>query len=345
MLPVAGPVSAQSPDPAAAQGVVDAATAVQDSWQGPESAPAPATGKTVGIIPCALFIEGCARLARGAEEAATAIGWEPVVVDGEANPQAIQEAMDSLINRGVDAIILSAVNYQDIGAQVEAATAAGIPVMATFASDPAEIGGLGEVGIDDFEAGRTLAAYAATEGGGGVVLFTQNESPAVAERAEGFKAGYDEFGGPEDGIVVEQSVSNSQLGAPQEPIMAGILQQNPAGTIGWVYAGFDFMLTPLLNVIERDGRSEIKGFSFDGNLENLQFIRDGRLQAAVIGYPLEWAGWAAIDQLNRQFNDEPLLEDTGIRFKLLTADNLPPEGEAYAGDFDFRSKYQELWAQ
>ena len=216
--------------------------------------------------------------------------------------------------------------------------------MGIFASDPAEIGGLGEVGIDDAAAGKTLAAYAVTQGGGGAVIFTQNESPAVAERAQGFKAGYDEFGGAEDTIVAEQSVSNSQLGAPQEPIMSGILQQNPAPTIKWVYAGFDFMLTPLVNVVDREGRKEIHGFAFDGNLENLQFIRQGKVQSAVIGYPLEWAGWAAIDQLNRAFNGQDLVE-TGVKFKLLTADNLPPEGQAYTGDLDFRAKYRDLWGK
>jgi ribose transport system substrate-binding protein len=338
----AAPGSPAADDPAS---VVAAATAAQTTWLGPTSAPAPVTGKTVGIIPCAMFIEGCARSARGAEEAARVLGWEPIIVDGEANPQSIQEAMDSLINRKVDAILLSSVNYQDIGQQVQAAIDAGIPVMGIFASDPAEIGGLGEVGIDDLAAGRALAAYALTNGGGGAVVFTQNESPAVAERAEGFKQGYEAWGADGDSIVAEQSVSNSQLGAPQEAIMSGILQQHPAGDIGWVYAGFDFMLTPLVNVIDREGRSEIKGFAFDGNLENLQFIRDGKVQAATVGYPLEWAGWAAIDQLNRQFNGEPLVEDTGVRFKLLTAENLPVEGESYTGDLDFRSQYKSLWGK
>lgn len=336
-----------SPPPAtsgadAALGIVEAASSQQADWKGPDAAPAPAKGKTVGVIACALFIEGCARGARGTDEGAKAIGWTSIVIDGEANPQSLQEGMDSLINRKVDAIVLVAVNYQDVGAQVQQAVSAGIKVMAVFASDPAEIGGLGPaVGIDDVAAGRTLGAYAITQGGGGVVIFTQNESPAVAERAQGFKAAYDEFGGPEDQIVRELSLSNSQLGAPEEPLMSGILQQNPAGSIKWVYAGFDFMLTPLVNVIDREGRKEIKAFAFDGNLENLQFIRDGKVQSAVIGYPLEWAGWAAIDQLNRAFNGEALVE-TGLQFKLLTAENLPPTG-AYTGDLDYAAKYRELW--
>jgi ribose transport system substrate-binding protein len=320
--------------------VLAQASAPQDEWAGPTQAPAPLPDATVGIIPCGLAIEGCAREARGAEEAAREIGWEPVVIDGQANPQAIQQGMETLINSGADAIILASVNAQDVGDQIRRAADQGIDVIATFASDPTEAGGIGEVGIDDFQAGRALAAYASQDPGG-VVIFTQNESPAVAERADGFKAGLEEFAGDTE-IVAEQSVPNSQLGAPQEQIMAGILQRNPAPSIRWVYAGFDFMLTPLVNEISRQGRTEIEGMSFDGNLENLQFIREGRVQSAVIGYPLEWAGWAAIDQLNRSLQDQPLV-DQGIAFRLLTEDNLPPEGQPYTGDLDFRAEYRSLW--
>ncbi len=320
--------------------VLAAATAPRDTWSGPTEAPDPLPDATVGIIPCGLAIEGCAREARGAEEAAQEIGWEPIVIDGQGDPRAIQSGMDSLINQGVDAIILASVNAEGVGDQIARAAEEGIDVIATFASDPTSAGGIGEVGIDDYEAGRALAAYVAENGGGGVVIFTQDESPAVAERADGFREGLEEFGADAE-VLDTQSIPNSQLGAPEEQIMSGILQRQPDG-ISWVYAGFDFMLTPLVNVIAREGREEIGGLSFDGNLENLGFIRDGRVQRAVIGYPLEWAGWGAIDQLNRSLQDESLV-DQGIDFKLITEENLPAEGEPYTGDVDFREQYRQIW--
>jgi ribose transport system substrate-binding protein len=88
---------------------------------------------------------------------------------------------------------------------------------------------------------------------------------------------------------------------------------------------------------------ELRGMSFDGNKENLAAIAQDKLQAADIGYPLEWAGWASMDQLNRHFNDEELVEDHGIAFKLLTKENLPPDGAAFTGDLDYEAKYRELW--
>jgi ribose transport system substrate-binding protein len=334
--------TAQPGNKAAAEELVKQSTAAQTEWQGPTSAPKPVTGKTVGIIPCGLAIEGCAREARGAEEAAKAIGWTPVVVDGQGNPATIQQGMDSLITRKVDAIILASVNAQDVGTQLARAKSANVAVIATFASDPKPQGGLGVVGIDDFQAGRAVGAYMVSQGGGGVVVFTQNEAPAVAARAEGLKAALREFGGSDTRIVEEQSISNTQLGAPEEQIMSAILQRHPKGELAWIYAGFDFMLTPLVNAANRAGRTELRGASFDGNLENLDFIRADNIQVVSVGYPLEWAGWGAIDQLNRHFQGQPLV-DQGVRFKLLTKDNLPPEGQSYTGDVDFRQRYRSLW--
>ena len=181
-----------------------------------------------------------------------------------------------------------------------------------------------------------------SQGGGGVVVFTQNEAPAVAARAEGLKAALREFGGSDTRIVEEQAISNTQLGAPGEQIMSAILQRHPKGELAWIYAGFDFMLTPLVNAANRAGRTELRGASFDGNLENLDFIRADNIQVVSVGYPLEWAGWGAIDQLNRHFQGQPLV-DQGVRFKLLTKDNLPPEGQSYTGDVDFRQRYRSLW--
>lgn len=105
------------------------------------------------------------------------------------------------------------------------------------------------------------------------------------------------------------------------------------------------MLTPLVNVVDREGRKEIRGVSFDGNLENLDFIRKGVVQTAVIGYPLEWSGWGAIDQLNRSLQGKPLAKDQGVRFRLLTKDNIPSSGKSYVGDVDFEAKYRQLWGK
>jgi ribose transport system substrate-binding protein len=337
-----GSSSSDSSGKAAAQKVVDQAMKPNETWLGPTSSPKPATGKTIGIMPCGAAIEGCNRLALGTQEAAKVIGWKSIFVDGKGDAQVQLQAMNSLINRGVDGIVITATDARSIGDAMAKAKQAGIPVVATMS--PTEGGLLTEVGIDDKAAGKTLAAYTITHGGGGTMLFTQTDSPAVAERGDGYEAGVKEWGGPNDKIVAKQFVPNSQLGPPLEQAVAAILQKNPKPAIQWGYAGFDFMETSVVNAVQRAGRTEIKGVSFDGNKQNIGFIRDGNVETAVVGYPLGWAGWGAVDQLNRAFNGKPIAKDEGVRYRLLDKSNLPA-ADTYDGDYDYKSKYRELWGK
>jgi ABC-type sugar transport system substrate-binding protein len=128
--------------------------------------------------------------------------------------------------------------------------------------------------------------------------------------------------------------------------MSAFLKSHPKGSFKWIYAAFDFMLSPLVRTADREGRTELRGVSFDGNLENLAFIANGTIQSASIGYPLEWAGWGVVDDLNRYFHHKKLIDGKKyIKFRLLTKSNLPPAGKSYTGDLNFKSKFKKLWGR
>jgi ribose transport system substrate-binding protein len=317
--------------------------AAKSQWTGPDSAPAPVTGKTIGIMPCGKAVEGCQREARGAVEAAKELGWKTIEVDPQFDPQKTSAAMNTFVTRKVDGIFIASINPAMIADQIARAKKQGIPTVAAFSADPVPFGGFAEVGIDDDAAGRAAAAYVVANGGGDVAIFNQNDSPPVAERAEGFKAALDEYGTAK--IVSEQALTGAQLGPPQVPLMQALLKQRPKGQLNWVFSGFDFMLTPLVQTAVREGRDDVKGISYDGNQQNLDFIRDGKGQVAVIGYPLEWAGWAGVDQLNRAMNGQPAAKNAGLSFRVLDKSSIPPAGQSYTGDLDFRAKYRALWGK
>lgn len=327
----------------AAKALVGKHSAEITAWPGPTTAPAAATGKKIGVITCANAAEGCIREANGAEEGAKAIGWDVQVLDGQGDQQKQLAACSALLDSKVDAIVLVSLNDAVLGPCMDRAKQQGTLIINTVSPDPRAFGGLMNVGPDDFEAGRTLAAYIAANSGGNVAIFDHNENPAVADRARGLKAGLSEFGASYQ-VVYEISVTLSQIGAPEEQLMSAFLQSHPKGTADWVYAGFDAMLAPLVDTADRAGRSELKALSIDGNLQNLDFIRKGTIEVASVGYPLEWVGWAAIDELNRAFAGKGLV-DEAIPFRLLTKDNLPEAGKPFEGDFDFRSEFKKLWGK
>lgn len=332
--------AAGTPAGGSAQTMVDDAAKAITVWTGPSQSPAAASGKTIGVISCAQGAEGCVREAKGATEAATALGWKVINIDGQGDPQRQLAGMNSLLDQGASAIVLCSINAASIGDGMQRAKSKGVPVIAVVSPDPAPFGGVGNVGPDDNKAGQVLAAYISTQGGGKVAVFDHNENPAVADRGKGLLSGLKAYGGTD--VVYNEVVTLSQIGAPEQQIMSAFLQSHPTGSFDWLYAGFDAMLTPLLQSAQRAGRTDFKAVSIDGNLQNLAFIRAGNLENASVGYPLEWAGWGAIDNLNRVFAGQKAVDES-IPFRLLTKTNLPAEGKAFEGDFDFRAQYKKLW--
>lgn len=325
-----------------AQAIVEEAMAPVDEWRGPTESPPPLEDVTIGVVNCAEFVEGCSRQSDGVDEAAEAIGWDVIRIDGELDPTVWSEAVGSLVAQNVDAIILNSIYAGVIGDAVESAVNAGVPVITSFSGDPTPWGGLMEIKIDNHEAGRAAGAYIITQGGGNVAIFDHNENPEVANRAEGLREIMEELAPDQTDVVFDEFIPGAQIGPPLEERASAMLQANPPGTVDWVFGGFDAILTSVVRAVERAGRDEIRGISYDANLENLNFIRGGQVQVATVGYPLEWTGWALVDELNRHLQDEPINEPY-IDFRLITEENLPPEDQTWQGDFDFRSQYRELW--
>src|SRR5262249_34585553 len=192
------------------------------------------------------------------------------------------------------------------------------------------------------QAGKVAAAYIVTHGGGNVLAVYDNSAEEVVQRYDGLKAGLSQFGGGK--LLASEKISGSQIGPSESTLMSSYIQRYKKGGINWVFCGYDFMCTPLIQEIDRSGRNEISAIGYDGNLENLAFIRKGTVQKAAVGYPLEWAGWAVVDDLNRYFNKQPLWPGTKyFNFRLLDKANLPKAGSSYQGDIDFRTKFKHLW--
>ena len=339
-----------------AQAAVDAAQFTGEitaftSWD-PGPSPTPTAGLTIGNMSCLWVIPACKRISDSIDEAAKAIGWEPITVDGTAEQANQRVGMQSFLTANVAGIINSAIDPNGISDLLAEARDKDIGLVHLAGVDPRPFGGFGpsiDITGGLFEAGRQLGAWVAndTQNSGRVLIMSSTDNPALQERDAGFIGYLKRFPGIQfvNGTDVDPIyVPFADLGPPLQAQTSAILQANPAEGDLYIYTPFDGFATFVVQAAQELGRDDVKVVSFDGNPQNLDFIRNGTNQVATQATAFPWCAWLAVDQLNRQLGGGgPYLG--GCPSKVIDITNLPPEGELFEGDIDFRAEFLEKWGR
>ncbi|WP_199435269.1 sugar ABC transporter substrate-binding protein [Qaidamihabitans albus] len=325
----------------AAQKVVDRALAEFEPTDFPTSSPAAAEDKTLVIVSCYQAAAGCARISAGALEAAEAIGWKAKVVDGQGDPNLQNSALEQAITEKADAVLLAAVEYPVVASTVERVRKAGIHVVSVGTTGEAS-----EDGVEYFSTapgekiGEVMAAWVtlATAGNGNIGYFSDRSFAASDAYETGFRDGIKQYC-ENCSEAFTTSFSATEIGTTLPARVKGSLQSHP--DVNMVYAAYDGAVGAMVPAMhEISSTAPLVGF--DGNLQSLDFIREGNTQVATMATALEWAAWGGVDALNRLLNGEEPVPSTPA-YRLLTKDNLPPDGQSYTGDTDYRAAYRELW--
>lgn len=310
-------------------------------WQGAESSPPPAEDVNVGIMPVSLQLEVGRFIADSTEEAATTIGWESTLIDGQSDPATEQRAVDAALNQGIDCLVTFAAAVRDIRPQLERARSMDVPVVEAFAGDEGDI----IIGLNYENAGAALASHVIEQGGGEILVTNIPQLPELTRRTNGFVDYIEKFGDENTRVVDEEEFTIADIGPGQEAKMRAMLDQNPNAE--WVYAPFDGALYPLLDTAQQEGRDNMKGVSFDGDPPAYADLRNGpdqgRGQVATISWGLDWVAWSAVDECNRALNDEETEVNEDHPIELTTEENVPKDADVYVPSFDFKAKFKELW--
>jgi ABC-type sugar transport system substrate-binding protein len=115
--------------------------------------------------------------------------------------------------------------------------------------------------------------------------------------------------------------------------------------IDYVIAPYDPAAAVIVPAMAQAGMTHIKLCSLLGDQQNMDFIRQDQIQVCDAAYDNYYTGWAMVDQLLRHLNgqsfSEPLGENTPS--VLLDKSNLPPPGDDWQTDIDYKSEYLALW--
>ncbi len=223
--------------------------------------------------------------------------------------------MEDAVTQGYDGIILGTIDAAGIVPGIEAANAAGIPVLAV---DTAPAGGeLISLVQTDNVAGSRLAGEFIVEqlGGQGKVLNLQGDmaNQTAQARNDGFHEAVDAAGLD----VIDQSAHWRQEEGLS--ITENILTSDP--DIVAIFAANDPPALGALQALRSAGRDDVLIVGFDAIPDAVEAVKNGEMTATVAQFPLVM-GTVGVDLLVRHLNGEevPELVDSGAM--LVTQENV-----------------------
>lgn len=239
-------------------------------------------GKVIGVLPKTVindtFMNNLANfaVAKGEE---LGLSMEIHSVSGHGAIEEQVSAMEALISRKVDGIVLAALDSKGLAPVVKRAAEAGIPVVLVDSgveTDPANYVSL--VRTDNVRAAGLAADYAAallSYSGKVAQLEGEPGSEAAINRVKGFHEGIAKY--PD--IELVSSITGHWTTPGGVEATEAILSANP--DVGLIFASSDLMAVGAAEVLRRRKRDDVIVIGFDGIPEGTDLILSGRAAGDV----------------------------------------------------------------
>lgn len=330
----------------------------------PASGPKPEAGKKVWIIPCAQELEACAIPADAMVEAAKSIGWVVTNFDGKMDLAVTGAGIRQAIAEKYDAIALYGIDCSDIRKPLIEAKKAGLKIAAAESFDCNETDASDQPLFDasvtynegsfaewDKEFGRWQGYYVINklEGKSEVIHFFNDEELATKISAKGVEDAFTKckdcklhnveflFASLRNSGDARSNTGTLDLQSRAEQLFERFPQANALIVptdhtfLGGVGAAAATTQRPLLMM------------GGEGGAEYMQLVRQGgKQQAAGIGIPWRWEGYAVIDDLNRLFHGQKGAV-SGIGLQVYDASHSMPKVGGYLPPIDFVAAYKKTW--
>jgi ribose transport system substrate-binding protein len=319
----------------------------------PTGGPAAATGKKIVIIPCSASVEGCARPARSAKEAAEAIGWTATIDDPAGDGAKMSAAIQRAISSGANGIVLNSIDAAAVQGDLKAARDAGLSIVCDMCGDTV---GLIQSVIppldENVRAGYLLGeqsfllAKERFNAPPKFIVLLDDEFDTVKARVAGVKKFIDDCKAAGAGceLVAEDKYLAKDISTTAPARVVQLVQNNPSYNA--MFVGYDAALYFFAKGLEQAGLAEPTkafGVSIDADVANAELIRTDGYQAASAGVAMKRVGYGMVDNLNRLFAGQAVV-DQGVTVKIINKSNLPATG-AWDGDFDATPLYLKAWGK
>ena len=242
--------------------------------------------RTVAVIAKSVTSDFFHNMRNGVYAAATEYNVT-VTFDGPENEEdyATQNRMiEQAVEDGVDAIVLSAIDYTRSDAVVEEAVRRGVKVLTVDSNIGSSAVSL-FIGTDNRDAGRAAALAALDDSSTerlvniGLVNYTA-ETDNGRQRVEGFREYIDDI--PNARVVAEITAESNTISATQAAL--SLLQEYPQIN---VLVGFnEWMTLGVGNAIRQAGVADrVRGVGFDSNVLSVSMLETGEMDALIVQNP------------------------------------------------------------
>ncbi|MEV8632293.1 sugar ABC transporter substrate-binding protein [Streptosporangium sp. NPDC051023] len=330
---------------------VEAAKApVRFTFDGPAFDASAARGKTVHWIATTGDLPFTKAVFGGFEAAAREAGLKVIFFDGRGQTSEQLRGVQQAVAAKADLIVLQSIPVALMGAGVDAAKQAGIPIVEAFNADsaaPTSPGATASVSFAYSQVGRLLAASVAVGSGCNATSLAINSSdvPVSVPEMDGVKAGFQELC-PDtcklevrDALIADWSTK------------VGPLTQNAVANqnVNWlipVYDGMVQFVTPAVRQANAAGRVKIASFNASPGIVDDLKTADSPF-TVDIGAPLGWTGWAIADQSLRILARATPVGDEKIPLRIFDQGNAKDidfkgaESDMYGGSY--QNEYKKLW--
>jgi ribose transport system substrate-binding protein len=276
---------------------------------------------TVAVLLFSRGFEFMVALDQGAQAEAEKLGVEITVLDGQSSTEVQTRQIEDLLVSGVDAIIISPANSEEIVPAVRRANEANVPVVAVdgVVGEGAEV--VSYAGFDNAASGATAAEYLA--GLGNITKVLELQGALGAYHAQKRGGGFNEAA---TGAFEVLSRPAEWLAENAQAITADVLTANPE--VNGIFTHNDEMIRGVLAGLRQIGRDTKVGeeghvviVGIDGTPLALQRIRDGEQDATVNQDPFEM-GALAVRSAVAAINGETVEPQQLLPATLVTKENV-----------------------
>jgi ABC-type sugar transport system substrate-binding protein len=284
------------------------------------------SGKTIGVWEALGAAEVQQRTLAAVQASTDALGWTAQVVDGEGDPSKMQQRLQSLVDAKVDAIVLIFPQPAVITSQLEAAKAAGIPVVsAGFVAEDTPLVATQYV-ADQVKMSQLLTERIKSDfpSGGNFAIINLPGYIGVTQRVDTFKSEIT----PEYKIVAEKDVPLTDVFGGTTKAGTDILNANP--DLSAFFSCCDFGGQALAPALQQTGR-DVPTYTFYAVPSVLDLVRAGKVTVAENDEAK--TGAMAVDGLAHYFADGSALdaatqlEQFPIQYTVVDKTNAPAKGQ------------------